>query len=72
MVGCPSHCDFKAMIRTVPINNFPVTVKYITISNKIFGPDVSSLKGETVRKNLAPVITDYVQITSLIQNLNKK
>jgi hypothetical protein len=60
MVGYPSPADFTNMVRANMIRNFPVTPTDITTSNKIFGPDVASLKVKTARQQPAPVLTDYV------------
>jgi hypothetical protein len=46
MVGYPSPADFTNMVRANMIQNCPVTPTDITTSNKIFGPDVASLKGK--------------------------
>jgi hypothetical protein len=71
MVGYPSPADFTNMVRANMIRNCPVTPTYITTSNKIFGPDVASLKGKTVRNKPAPVLTEHVEIPQTIIDLNK-
>jgi hypothetical protein len=58
MVGYPSPADSTNMVRASMIRNCPVTPTDITTSNKLFGPDVASLKGKTVRNKPAPVLTD--------------
>jgi hypothetical protein len=45
-------------------------MKFIN-SNKIFGPDLATLKGKTVRMTHPPVVTDYVQIPNEIVSLNR-
>jgi hypothetical protein len=71
MVGYPSPADFTNMVCANMIPNCPVTPTDITTSNKIFSPDVASLKGKTVRNKPAPVLTDYVEISQTIIDLNK-
>jgi hypothetical protein len=71
MVWYPSPEDFTNMVRANMIRNFPVTPTDITASEKIFGPDVASLKGKTVRNTPAPVLTDYMKIPQAIIDLNK-
>jgi hypothetical protein len=71
MVGYPSPADFTNMVRANMIRNCPATPTDITTSNKIFGPDVASLIGKTVRQQPAPVLTDYVEIPQPIIDLNK-
>jgi hypothetical protein len=53
------------------IKNCPVTSIDITNANKIFGTDVATLKGKTVRMTHPPVVTDYVQIPNEIMSLNR-
>ncbi len=45
----PSINDMKAIIRMNTIKNNPFTTEDIDIAKKIFGPDISSLKGKTTR-----------------------
>jgi hypothetical protein len=61
-MGHPSVADLKAALRMNLIRDVPVTTKDIEIAEKIFGPDISSLKGKTTRKKPVPVIEDYVEI----------
>jgi hypothetical protein len=49
MVGYPSNKDFNNIVRSNMINNCPVTPKRISAANKIFGPDIASMKGKTTR-----------------------
>jgi hypothetical protein len=44
------------------IKNNPVTTEDIEIAEKIFGPDIPSLKGKTTRRKPVPVIEDYIDI----------
>ena len=44
VVEAPTLINLKMMIRKNIIQNFPVTVEDIEIAEKIFGPDVSTLK----------------------------
>jgi hypothetical protein len=61
-LGTPSIADFKNMIRMNFISNNPVTTEDIEIAERIFGPDIGSLKGKTTRHRPAPVINDYVEV----------
>jgi len=47
-LGCPSVADLKHIIKMNAIKDCPVTVDDIILAEKIFGPDVASLKGKTV------------------------
>ena len=44
------------------IKNNPVTVDDINIAEKVYGPDIGSLKGKTTRRKPKPVVKDYVEI----------
>ena len=61
-IGCPSVNEFKALVRNHLINNCPVTIEDILIAEKIYGPDVSGLKGKTTRRKPPRVETDYVAL----------
>ena len=61
-LGTPSINDFKAIIRMNTINNNPVTTDDIKIAEKIFGPDIGTLKGKTTRRKPLPVVNDYIEI----------
>jgi len=69
-VGTPTVENFKALIRMNTIANCPVTVEDITIAEKNFGPDISSLKGKSTRTRLKAVISDTVEIpvTEILEN----
>jgi len=61
-IGTPSIRDFKAIIRMNAIQNCPVTTEDIEIAEQVYGKDIGSLKGKTVRSKPLPVIKDYVTI----------
>ena len=54
--------DFGNMASSNMIINCPVTFEYVKYAKLIFGPDVTSLKGESVRHKPASNVTDYVEI----------
>ena len=61
-MGTPTIESFKAVLRSNIIQNCPVTVEDVTIAEKIYGPDISSLKGKSMRQKLKPVKKDTIEI----------
>jgi hypothetical protein len=67
-LGSPRVKYFKAILQMNFIKNNPVTLADIKIAENIFGPDIGSLKGKTMRRKPSPVVSDYIKIPSeLIQ-----
>jgi hypothetical protein len=62
MIGNPNKGDFKGMVSRNLIKNCPVTTTDITNARKIFGPDLASKQGKTVRRTTGPVVADYVAV----------
>ncbi len=59
MIGRPSTKDFIKIIEMNLLPNCPVTREDVIIAEKIFGPDVGSLKGKTVRRS-----TKHVEVAA--------
>jgi hypothetical protein len=70
MIGNPSKGDFKGMVSGNLIKNCPITTTDITNACKIFGPDLASIQGKTVRQTPAPVVADYVAVPCLLVEQN--
>jgi hypothetical protein len=70
-LGNPSEKDFKGMVSGNLIANCPVNNTDITNARTIFGPDLASIRGETVRQTLAPVVADYVDVPRALVEQNK-
>ena len=62
IVGTSTMNNFKLLLRMNVIQNCPVTVEDVNISEKIFGPDMSSLKGKSTRRKPKPVRSDLIEI----------
>ena len=60
--GVPSEQDFENMVRSNTIVNCPVTFDNVKNTNLIFGPDITSLKGKSVRRKPASIVTDCIEI----------
>ena len=61
MVGHPSIKYYKNIIKTNTIN-CPVTMEDIDICEKIFGPNICTLKGKTVHTKPKVVVNYYIDI----------
>ena len=60
MIGRPTTKEFAKIVDMNLLPNCPVTREDILIAEKIFGPDVGSLKGKTVRHS-----TDHVEVADV-------
>ena len=61
--------NFKLIIKMIAIKNCPVTIEDINLAEKIFGPDISSLKGKSTRTKVATVTNDHIEIPEEIYQL---
>jgi len=64
LLGCPYIADLKRIIKMNSIKNCRVITEDIDLVEKIYGPEVESLKGKTVCQCPAPVVNDVIKITS--------
>ena len=51
--------------------NCPTTKWNIDNANTIFGRDIHTIKGKTVRKQPGPVVSDYVEMPEEIKQMNR-
>jgi hypothetical protein len=58
IVGTPTVENFKSLLRMNVIKNCPVTTEDVNIAEKIFGKDISSLKGKSTRRKPKSVRAD--------------
>jgi hypothetical protein len=72
MMGNPSEGDYKGMVSHNLIPNCPVTSSDITNAKAIFGPDLPSIRGKTVRWTPTPVVADYVVVPRELVQANKR
>jgi hypothetical protein len=70
-VGFPSVKDYKYVIQTNQIKDCPVTVTDIDIAFKIWGKDITMLKGKTVKKKPLPVVKDLIKVPKEFIKLHK-
>ena len=62
MVASPSERNFQALVRLNMLKDCPVTNDDILNAHTIFGPDLASIRGETVRRKPTHVLTNYVDV----------
>jgi hypothetical protein len=68
----PSMKDFKWVIQSNQIKDFPATLQYIDVARKIWGKNIAALKGKTTRSKSIPVARDYVKVTMELTKLHKE
>ena len=68
IIGRPSTRDFMKIVDNHLLPNCPITRRDIIAAEHIFGPDVGSLKGKTVRSTPIPVNMSLVDIPSTIMS----
>ena len=62
LFGNPSKNDFKGMVSNNMITNCPITTTAITNAWSIFGKDLASVRGKTMRWAPAPIVGNYVAV----------
>ena len=68
MIGRPSTRDFLHFVDNNLIPNCPITRQDILVAEHIFGPDLGSLKGKTVRRKPRPVKVHTSNIPATIMS----
>ena len=71
-VGHPYIQKYKNIIKMNGINNCPVMIDDIDIYEKIFCPNIYTLKGNTVCTKPKSVVNDYIGITQELNNTHQK
>ena len=71
MMGNPSEKDYKGMVSNNLIPNCPIISKDVSNARTIFGPDLASIQGKTVRQAPGPVVTDYMTVPRTLIQANK-
>ena len=61
-LGFPTVNDMKVMIKMNSVSNCPVTIEDVELAEKIYGKDVASLKGKTVRRKPNPVVNNMIEL----------
>ena len=69
-IGSPSEKDYKGMVSSNMIKNWPITMSNVTNTRNIFGPDLASIQGKMVLRTPALVVADYVAVPRLLVEAN--
>ena len=71
MIGNLTERELMEMVREKLIANCPVTVQDVHNANRIFGLDLTNLRGETIREKTEHARVDYVEIPRDLVNMHK-
>jgi hypothetical protein len=64
--------NFKWVIRSNQIKDCPVTFQDINVDLKIYGKNITALKGKTTRSKTIPVARDYVKVPLELMKLHQE
>jgi len=67
IMGKPTIENLKALIKMIAIKDFPVQMEDVDIAIKIFGPDIGTLKGKSIRHPPNPVRENLIEIPAAIK-----
>jgi hypothetical protein len=70
-LGCPTVENFKHILRQNIIKNCPVTIGDVSTAERIFGPDIGTLRGKSTRKVPVPEKTDKIEIPNELKEMHK-
>jgi hypothetical protein len=71
MLGHPMDCKFLGMVRLNMISNSSITKNTIKNDILIFGPDLTGVRGRTVRRPPKLVSINYMQMSRMILDWNR-
>jgi hypothetical protein len=63
--------DYKWVIHSNQIKDFPKTIQDIDVAMKIWGKNIAALKGKTTWIKTHPVARDYVKVPKELLRLHK-
>ena len=68
-VGHPSQKKFKKLTNLNLIIKFPVTIENAVKVEKIYGPNITKIKGKNTWTKAEPVVTDNITVPREISRL---
>jgi hypothetical protein len=66
----PSETDYNWILKSNQVQECPVMTEDAKVANKIWGPDIASLKGKTAQKTPLPVTTDIIEVPKEIREIH--
>jgi hypothetical protein len=69
LIGRPSTCQYQSIVDNNMLPNCPIDRRDIKAAKDIFGPDVGSLKGKTVRRPVLLIKTKLIDIPLKVMQL---
>jgi hypothetical protein len=70
MIGQTSYADFIAIIKNCLLPNVNIAIKDVEYADRIFGKELGSIQGKTVRTRPDVVVTNYIEIPPDIMELH--
>ena len=71
MIGSPSEKDYGGMVSSNMIKNFPIDSTDVSNARAIFGPDLASVRGKTVRRKPKSIVEQYVAVPKELVSRHK-
>ena len=63
MIGSPSEKDYGGMVSSNMIKKFPNDSTDVSNARAIFGPDLASVSGKTVRRKPRSIVEEYIAVS---------
>ena len=61
-MGTPSVLNLLSILQMNLVSDFPVTLLDVKLAEKIFGPNISMIKGKTIHCKPMHVVANYIEI----------
>ena len=71
MIGIPSEKDYGGMVSINMIKNCPIDSTDVSNARAIFGPDLASVRGKTVRRKPKSTVEEYVAVPKELVSRHK-
>ena len=62
MIGSPIEKDYGGMVSSNMKKNCPIDSTDVSNDHAIFGPDLASVRGKTVRRKPKSIVEEYVAV----------